>query len=142
MPPKEFRPKLGGLDSFRTPVKQPQPVGWQQSTESEIPPELPIKISPVKSYRDSGLDMIGDVRKSAEFCRESFTDNVKPLELLDLILFGSNSDKDLLEIFLSSYRTFMDIDTLIDALLKRIRKQDSCLKNHALQILIRVVGTF
>ena len=69
-------------------------------------------------------------------------ENVKPMELLDLVVYGPKTDKDLLEVFLSSYRTFMTIHQLIDALLKRIRKQNSCQKNHALQILIRVVGPF
>ena len=68
------------------------------------------------------------------------TDNVTPYELLDLILSGAKTEKDLLEIFLSSYRTFMTVHEILDALLKRIRLEDSTYKNQALQILIRVIG--
>merc|ERR1712102_15264 len=96
-----------------------------ESNESEMiqPPELPLKVSPTKSHRDSGYEIELN-RKSIDL--HEMTENARPLELLDLILSGSKLEKDLLEIFLSSYRTFMHINQLIDALLKRIRQVDTC----------------
>ena len=137
IPPKS-RP-LGGMYVFNN-LKRNSLMSIE-SNESEMiqPPELPLKVSPTKSHRDSGYEIELN-RKSIDL--HEMTENARPLELLDLILSGSKLEKDLLEIFLSSYRTFMHINQLIDALLKRIRQVDTCLKNNALHLLIRVIGNY
>ena len=136
IPPKS-RP-LGGMYIFNNSVLKRNSLMSIESTDSTVeqPPELPLKVSPTKSHRDSGYEI--EVRKSIDL--QEISENARPLELLDLILSGSKLEKDLLEIFLSSYRTFMSINKLIDALLKRIRQTDTCLKNNALHLLIRVIG--
>jgi len=134
IPPKSTRP-LGGIYVFNQ-LKRNSLMSIE-SNESELPPELPVKVSPTKSHRDSGYEIEQNVRKSIDL--NELSENARPLELLDLILSGSKVEKDLLELFLSSYRTFMNINKLIDALLKRIRQVDTCLKNNALHLLIRVL---
>lgn len=161
LPPKEYRPPLGGIHVY-TPLKVKSNVDRRLfldetdsfNLESVAAPALPLKKSPSKSYRDSGYDMTytDDNRKpqtdpstdqnihSSGNHVTPTTDNVTPYELLDLIISGAKTEKDLLEIFLSSYRTFMTVHEILDALLKRIRLEDSSHKNQALQILIRVIG--
>ena len=158
LPPKEYRPPLGGIHVY-TPLKVKSNVDrrlFLDETDSfnleSTAPALPLKKSPSKSCRDSGYDMTytddnkkpqsdpsTDIHSSGNHVTPT-TDNVTPYELLDLILSGAKTEKDLLEIFLSSYRTFMTVHEILDALLKRIRLEDSSHKNQALQILIRVIG--
>jgi len=160
LPPKEYRPPLGGIHVY-TPLKVKSNVDRRLlldetdsfNLESVAAPALPLKKSPSKSCRDSGYDMTytDDNRKpqtdpstdqnihSSGNQVTPTTNNVTPYELLDLILSGAKTEKDLLEIFLSSYRTFMTVHEILDALLKRIRLEDSSYKNQALQILIRVI---
>ena len=168
LPPKEYRPPLGGIHVY-TPLKVKSNVDRRLfldetdsfsaedptlNLESVAAPALPLKKSPSKSCRDSGYDMTytddnrkpqsdpsndQNIHSSGNHVTPS-TDNVTPYELLDLILSGAKTEKDLLEIFLSSYRTFMTVHEILDALLKRIRLEDSSHKNQALQILIRVIG--
>ena len=158
LPPKEYRPPLGGIHVY-TPLKVKSNVDrrlFLDETDSfnleSTAPALPLKKSPSKSCRDSGYDMTytDDNKKPQTDPSQNIhssgnhvtptTDNVTPYELLDLILSGAKTEKDLLEIFLSSYRTFMTVHEILDALLKRIRLEESTHKNQALQILIRVIG--
>lgn len=56
-------------------------------------------------------------------------------------MLSQNVKSDFIEAFLSSFRTFLPLENLIDQLLKRIRQADTCASASGIpvQILIRVV---
>lgn len=56
-------------------------------------------------------------------------------------MLSQNVKSDFIEAFLSSFRTFLPLEKLIDQLLKRIRQADTCASTSGIpvQILIRVV---
>ena len=98
------------------------------------PPELPEKTSPVKGAaqnRDSGYN---------EVTQEPVLIGT-PEQIVDKVL-SEKVKADVVDAFLSSYRTFLSVEDLVDALLKRIRKSDSCQTVKGLiplQILLRII---
>ena len=125
LPPKTTRP-LGGLNVF-TPSKERYSIISSDSHDSFLndkfefsdlsehlpPPEIPEKQSPVKTsgQRDSGYNEIS-------------TDTIligTPEQMVEKVL-SEKVKSDVVEAFLSSYRTFLTLEKLVDQLLMRIRK--------------------
>ena len=146
LPPKTNRP-LGGLNVF-TPSKERYSLISSDSRDSFLndkfdfselsdtlkPPELPEKTSPVKGAnqnRDSGYNEVA-------------SDPIligTPEQIVDKVL-SERVKADVVDAFLSSYRTFLSVDDLVDVLLKRIRTSDSCQTVKGLiplQILLRII---
>jgi len=103
----------------------------QNSDLSLIPPEIPEKrSSPSKNHRDSGYNELNDSSSMLG----------TPDQMVEKVL-SQNVKSDFIEAFLSSFRTFLPLENLIDQLLKRIRQADTCASASGIpvQILIRVV---
>lgn len=142
LPPKKNKP-LGGLNVF-TPQKNRFSMVSSDSRDSYlnekteqssdlslIPPEIPEKrSSPSKNHRDSGYNELNDSSSMLG----------TPDQMVEKVL-SQNVKSDFIEAFLSSFRTFLPLENLIDQLLKRIRQADTCASASGIpvQILIRVV---
>lgn len=145
LPPKTTRP-LGGLNVF-TPSKERYSIISSDSRDSFLndkfeftelsenlpPPEIPEKQSPIKNsgQRDSGYN---------EVSSETVLIGT-PEQIIDKVL-SEKVKGDVVEAFLSSYRTFLTLEKLVDELLMRIRRADTCLNIRGLiplQILLRII---